>query len=49
MIRFRYIPFTFGKPKFMSRESEPVSNANTSLQLLLPLILDLAVPRLLFR
>lgn len=25
MIRYRYIPFTFGKPKFMSREPEPVS------------------------
>ena len=24
MIRYRYIPFTFGKPKFMSREPEPV-------------------------
>jgi len=23
MIRYRYIPFTFGKPKFMSREPEP--------------------------
>merc|ERR1712165_471172 len=27
MIRFRYIPFTFGKPKFMSRESEPAAAA----------------------
>jgi len=25
MIRYRYIPFTFGKPKFMSREPEPAT------------------------
>ena len=25
MIRYRYIPFTFGKPKFMSKEPEQVS------------------------
>ena len=32
MIRYRYIPFTFGKPKFMSREPEPVSRVIITLR-----------------